>query len=264
MGLTQKTVGQSVIRFLQHLSSIYYLFVDTLKWLIVAPLKGQRPRVRAIIDQMVEVGVQSVFIVMLITFSLGVILAMQTAYQMQRFGATQYVGSLVSVAFVRELGPLMTALVITGRVGAAFTAELGTMKVSEEILALETMALNPVNFLIVPRFLAILIMLPMLTIVADVTGMFGGYLIGVGSLNIPSNLYLQRTFDALVLKDLFSGLFKSVVFAVIIVMIACYRAFIVEGGAAGVGRSTMISVVHSMVTIIFADLVLTAFFYFVF
>ncbi|MFQ5893750.1 MAG: MlaE family ABC transporter permease [Nitrospinota bacterium] len=264
MGLAQTAVGQSVIRFLHHLSSIYYLFTDTLHWLIVAPLRGRRLRVRAVISQMVEVGVQSLFIVVLISFFLGVILAMQTAYQMQRFGATQYVGSLVSVAFVRELGPLMTALVITGRVGAAFTAELGTMKVSEEILALETMALNPVGFLIVPRFLAIFIMLPVLTVVSNVTGIFGGYLIGVTSLNIPTHLYLKRTFDALVLKDVFSGLLKSFVFAMIIVMIGCYRAFIVEGGAAGVGRSTMISVVHSMVTIIFADLILTAFFYFLF
>jgi phospholipid/cholesterol/gamma-HCH transport system permease protein len=124
------------------------------------------------------------------------------------------------------------------------------------------MALNPVRFLIVPRFLAIFIMLPMLTIVADVMGMLGGYIIGVGSLNIPTHLYLKRTFDALVLKDIFSGLLKSFIFAMIIVMIASYRAFIVEGGAAGVGRSTMISVVHSMVTIIIADLILTAFFYF--
>jgi phospholipid/cholesterol/gamma-HCH transport system permease protein len=257
-------VGQSVIRFLQHLSSVYYLFLETLYWVFVAPLKGRRLRLRAVVEQMVEVGVQSLMIVVLIAFFIGVILAMQTAYQMQRFGATQYVGSLVSVAFVRELGPLMTALVITGRVGAAFTAELGTMKVSEEILALETMALNPVSFLIVPRFVAIIIMLPVLTIIANVTGILGGYLIGVGSLNIPTYLYIKRTFDALVLKDIFSGLLKSVVFALIIVMIGCYRAFIVEGGAAGVGRSTMISVVHSMVAIIFADLILTAFFYFLF
>ncbi len=264
MGLAQTAAGQSFIRFLQHLSSIYYLLVDTFHWMVVAPLSGHRLRGRAIIDQMYQVGVQSLFIVMLISFFLGVILAMQTAYQMQRFGATQYVGSLVSVAFVRELGPLMTALVITGRVGAAFTAELGTMNVSEELLALETMALNPIGFLIVPRFLAIVIMLPMLTVIADLTGMFGGYLIGVGSLNISSHLYIKRTIDALVLKDIFSGMVKTVVFAVIIVMIGCYRAFIVEGGAAGVGRSTMISVVHSMVTIIFADLILTAFFYFLF
>lgn len=264
MGLAHTAAGQSVIRFLQHLSSIYYLFKDTLHWAVVAPLKGRRLRVHAVVDQMVEVGVQSIFIVVLISFFLGVILAMQTAYQMMRFGATQYVGSLVSVAFVRELGPLMTALVITGRVGAAFTAEIGTMNVSEEVLALETMALNPVSFLVVPRFVAILIMLPMLTILASVTGIFGGYLIGVGSLNIPSHIYIKRTFDALVLKDIFSGLLKSGVFATIIVMISCYRALIVEGGAAGVGRSTMISVVHSMVAIIFADLILTAFFYFLF
>jgi phospholipid/cholesterol/gamma-HCH transport system permease protein len=264
MGFARTAAGQTFIRFLQHFTSIYYLFRETLHWIIVAPVKGKGLRIRAVSEQMYQVGVQSLFIVMLISFFLGVILAMQTAYQMQRFGATQYVGSLVSVAFVRELGPLMTALVITGRVGAAFTAELGTMNVSEEILALETMALNPVGFLIVPRFLAIIIMLPVLTVVANVTGIFGGYLIGVGSLNIASPMYIKRTLEALVLKDIFSGMFKTVVFAIIIVMIGCYRAFIVEGGAAGVGRSTMISVVHSMVAIIFADLILTAFFYFLF
>jgi phospholipid/cholesterol/gamma-HCH transport system permease protein len=264
MGLAQTPAGQSAIRFLQHLSSIYYLFKATLYWMIVAPLRGRRLRVNEIFDQMTAVGVRSLSIVTLVSLLIGIIMAMQMAQYMRKFGATQWVAAVVSVALVRELGPLMTALVVAGRVGAAFTAEIGTMNVSEEILALETMALDPVRFLIVPRFIALVIMLPALTILANVTGIFGGYLIGVGSLNIPSHLYIKLTFDALILKDLFSSFFKSLVFAIIIVMIGCYQAFIVRGGAEGVGRSTMTSVVHSMVTIIFADLILTAFFYYIF
>jgi len=208
---------------------------------------------------MEEVGVKSSTIVFLVSFLMGVILAFQSAHQLSRLGALEFVGALVSVAILRELGPLMTALVMAGRVGAAFTAEMGTMKVSDEVLALETMALNPVKFLITPRFLALLIMLPCLTIMADIMGVLGGFLIGVTTLGIDPVVYVNNALDAMVVKDVVTGLIKSVVFAVIIVMVGSYMAFIIEGGAEKVGQNTRTAVVVSI-----ADLVFTSLFFFVF
>ena len=168
------------------------------------------------------------------------------------------------MAMVRELGPVLTALVIAGRVGASITAELGTMKVTEQIDALETLAANPVKYLVVPRFLALCIMLPILTIYADFLGIIGGYLIGVYKLLIGPTIYLQMTYDSLVLKDLFTGLFKSLIFAVIICIVSCYEGFRAEGGAEGVGKATTLSVVTSFILIIAADCLFTAVFYFMF
>ncbi|MZH04075.1 MAG: ABC transporter permease [Nitrospinae bacterium] len=192
------------------------------------------------------------------------ILAFQSAHQLNRLGALEFVGALVGVAILRELGPLMTALVMAGRVGAAFTAEMGTMKVSDEVLALETMALDPVKFLITPRFLALLIMLPCLTIMADIMGIFGGFLIGVTTLEIDPVVYVNNSLDAMEIKDVVTGLIKSGVFAVIIVMVGSYMAFIIEEGAEKVGQNTRTSVVVSMILVIVADLVFTSLFFFVF
>jgi phospholipid/cholesterol/gamma-HCH transport system permease protein len=209
-----------------------------------------------------EVGVKSAVIVFLVSFLIGVILAFQTAYQLSQLGALEFVGALVGVAVTRELGPLMTALVMAGRVGASFTAEMGTMKVSDEILALETMALSPVKFLITPRFIAILVMLPCLTAMADLMGILGGFLIGVTTLGIDPAPYIDNSLDSMKLKDLITGLIKSGVFAVIIVMVGSYQAFIIEGGAERVGQNTRTSVVVSMILIIIADLLFTSLFYY--
>jgi phospholipid/cholesterol/gamma-HCH transport system permease protein len=156
------------------------------------------------------------------------------------------------------LGPLLTAIVITGRVGAAYTAELGTMKVSEEILALEVMAVNPVGYLVAPRCLALLLMLPCLTVFADVMGLVGGFVIGSLVYHVSPASYLHTTLSWLGLADIGAGLLKSVVFAVIIGIVGCYRALVVEGGPEGVGQATMVSVVTTIVLIIVADGVFTA------
>ncbi len=242
---------------------MYFLTTKTLHATFIEPFQGKPNKWGPVWVQMEEVGVKSTTIVFLITFLIGVILAFQMAYQLARFGALDFVGALVGVAVTRELGPLMTAIVMAGRVGASFTAEMGTMKVSDEILALETMALNPVKFLITPRFLAILIMLPCLTIMADFMGILGGYLIGTTTLGINSIAYINNSLDAIKVVDITTGLVKSVVFAVIIVMVGSYMAFIIEGGAEKVGQNTRNSVVISMVLIIIADLFFTALFYYV-
>jgi phospholipid/cholesterol/gamma-HCH transport system permease protein len=182
---------------------------------------------------------------------------------MQRISAQMYIASLVALSMTRELGPVLTALVVAGWVGAAITAEVGTMKVTEQIDALETLATNPVKYLVVPRFLALLFMLPLLTVYADFIGMMGGYIVSVFKLHINSNMYLNMTTDPLKLKDLYTGLLKSAIFAMIIVIISCYEGFRTEGGAEGVGRSTTLSVVTSFILIIAADCLFTALFYFI-
>jgi len=207
-------------------------------------------------------GVNSILIVCFVCFSMGMVLAMQSAYQLERLGATIYVAALVAVSMTREIGPVLTALVIAGRVGAAITAELSTMKVTEQIEALETLALNPVRYLVAPRFLALMVMLPCLVILGDVSGMIGGWFIGTSYLDLRSGLYVETTFDFLVKKDVLTGLLKGFVFSVIITMISCHRGLMTEGGAEGVGRSTTLAVVLSFIFIILADAILTAIFYF--
>jgi phospholipid/cholesterol/gamma-HCH transport system permease protein len=254
-------ISHNVLLFFQHLTSIAYLFHETVRWIVVKPFQGKPLRLRSIIVQMEEVGVKSIPIVFLVSFVIGIILVLQTAYQLDKFGAITYAASLASVALTREMGPLLTAIVLAGRVSAAYTAELGTMLVTEEIMALEVMAIAPISYLVVPRFLAMLIMLPCLTVCADVIGMVGGYVVGTAAIGIRSSLYIETTIEALLLKDILTGLFKSVVFAMIIAMVGCYMGFVVRGGAEGVGKSAMISVVTSLICVILADCFFTMLFY---
>lgn len=249
------------IVFLQHLTSIAFFFRETLRWMVVKPLQGKPLRWKAVIIQMDEVGVKSIPIVFLVSFVIGIILVLQTAYQLQKFGAVDYAASLASVALTREMAPLLTAIVLAGRVSAAFTAELGTMLVTEEITALEVMAISPIAYLVVPRFLAMLLMLPCLTVLGDVVGIIGGYVVGTSAVGIRSALYIERSIDGLMMKDILTGLTKSFVFAGIIAMVGCYMAFVVRGGAEGVGKATMISVVTSLISIIIADCFFTTIFY---
>ncbi len=252
------------VLFLRHLSSVLILTRETLYWVVVGPFRGKPWRWRTVIHHMDEAGVKSLPIVIIIGFFTGVILAMQAAYQLKQIGVTEMVGPLVTVSLVRELGPMMVAIIVAGRVGAAFTAEIGTMKVSEEILALETMAVNPVEFLITPRFIALFFMLPCLSVLADLVGMLGGMFIAVTSLQMDAGYYWHLSLKALFLRDILTGVGKTFVFAVIIVMVGCYQAFVVEGGAEGVGRATMVAVVVSLVLIVVSDAMFATLFYFVF
>ena len=215
-------------------------------------------------EQMEKIGVSSLPIVFLTALFTGVVLALQSAYQLQRLSAETYISSLVALSMTRELGPVLTALVIAGRVGAAISAEVGTMRVTEQIDALEALSTDPVRYLVVPRLVALAVMLPLLTLYADLIGILGGYLVGVYKLGVASSLYMHMTWEPLGLKDVFTGLFKALVFAVIISTIACHEGFETKGGAEGVGRSTTLSVVISFILIITADCFFTALFYFVF
>ncbi|MBU1933484.1 MAG: ABC transporter permease [Candidatus Omnitrophica bacterium] len=254
-----KKLGQRTVKFFIYIGGIFHLLISTLFQLVVPPLRRKE-----IFTQMYKVGVLSFPIVFLVAFFTGMVLALQSAYQLTKMNAQIYISSLVALSMVRELGPVLTALVIAGRVGASITAELGTMKVTEQIDALETLAVNPVKYLVVPRFIALCVMLPILTVYADFLGIIGGYLIGVYKLLIGHTIYIKMTFDPLLFKDLFTGLLKSFVFAIIICIISCYEGFRTEGGAEGVGRATTLSVVTSFIMIIMADCLFTALFYFVF
>jgi phospholipid/cholesterol/gamma-HCH transport system permease protein len=252
-------IGRNTLEFLYFLGGLTDLSLQAFYQLFLPPFKRYR-----VFEQAKKAGLDSFSIVSLVSLFIGIILALQTAVQMQRLGSEMYIASIVALSLVRELGPVITALVIAGRVGAAIAAEIGSMQVTEQIDALETLATNPIKYLVVPRLLALTIMLPVLTIYADLIGILGGYLICVFKLGISSSLYLNITFEALLLKDLFTGLIKSAFFGMIIAFVSCYEGFNVEGGAEGVGRATTRAVVNTFIMIIAADCVFTAIFYFIF
>jgi len=237
----------------------------SVRWLgqvLTGRAKLTRFRWRAIISQMVRVGVDAVPIICLTVFFTGIIISLQMAHVLDAFGVIRYVGSVVGVSIVRELGPLLAAVVMSGFAGAAIAAEIGTMQVSEEIMALETSALDPVPFLVVPRLLACVLMIPVLTVIADFVGIFGGFLVGTGLLNIPAAVYLDNTIDYLVNKDMVTGLIKAEAFGILICLVACYQGFRVTGGAEGVGRATTQAVVLGIFYIVAADCFFTTLFYF--
>ncbi len=205
-----------------------------------------------------EVGADSFPIVTIISACTGIILALQSAQQLEKVGAISYVANLVGVTIIRELGPLLTAIIVTGRSGAAFTAEIATMQISEEIDALEVMGIEPVRFLVVPKLIAMLIMVPCLTVWADFVGIFSGGLFSSAALGLNHVTYFNNTVEFLKLQDIFSGLVKSGGFAVAITMIGCWQGFLAREGAADVGRKTTNSVVISIFMIILLDLFFTA------
>ena len=255
-------IGKNFLSMVSELKAVLGLFFDTVNLIVSGPLKRKMVGWDSIVYQMVFSGTQSVVIVFFVALFTGVVIAMQSAYQLADFGATIYVAPMVSISMARELGPVFTALVVTGRVGSAITAELGTMKVSEQIEALEVMALDPVRFLVVPRFLALLIMLPCLTIMSDIVGVLGGLLVGIFQLNLNFHRYWRFTFEFLTWKDIWTGLIKSVGFAMVISMISCYVGITTRGGAEGVGKSTTRSVVLCFIMIILVDVIMTQLFYF--
>lgn len=231
-------------------------------WLFVAPALGRMFSVGECFRQAVRIGIQALPMAALTAFSVGFTLAMQGAEQLGRMGADDYVPDLVALTLLRELGPLLIATIVIGRSGSAVTAELGTMKVSEEIEALETMAIDPVRFLVIPRVLALMILLPFITVFGNYIGMFGGWTIAFFSLEMNTSQYIMRCLERCEPWDLYSGLVKSVVFAWLIATISCHKGLTVNGGAEGVGLSTTSSVVTCMLSVLVANALLTALFFF--
>lgn len=256
------TTGFRVLHALAYIARLWTLFSASLYYAFIAPFKYPKMiRRRATSSMMLEAGVHSLPILLLINFLVGVILAMQSAYQLEKLGVTDFVPGLVAVTVCREIGPLITAIVISARVGAAITAELGTMVVGEEIMALQTMALRPIPFLVVPRLIALTFMLPCLTVIADFIGMFGGMTIGLLGIDMTAAQYVNGTTSTLALMDVWTGLTKSIGFGAGIAIVSCHEGLSVEGGAEGVGVATTRSVVNSILFIIITDLIFTIIFY---
>jgi phospholipid/cholesterol/gamma-HCH transport system permease protein len=256
------SVGRNTIGMLAYLGGLARIGGKAAWFTFIGPFRGQPLRIQRAIHQAMAVGVEALPILSVITFFMGVILALQGAYELRKFGALQYVASAVAISMTRELGPLMTAIVVIGRSGSAFAAEIGTMKVTEEIDALETMALNPVNFLVTPKFLAMVIMMPCLTTWADLMGVLGGSLFGITSAGFTFPSYIRATLDALYLRDVLTGLIKSVMFGMVITAVGCHEGFSTGAGAEEVGRSTTAAVVMSIFLVVVVDLVFTSLFYF--
>jgi phospholipid/cholesterol/gamma-HCH transport system permease protein len=253
-------VGTATERSVAYVGGLAQLFWKSLRVLFFSPLKRRRGLERGVHEAMAA-GVSALPITSLITFFVGVIIALQGAYQLQHLGATQLVASLVSISITRELGPLITAIVVIGRSGSAFAAEIGTMRVTEELDALETMALDPIAFLVVPKFVAMAVMLPALAVWADFMGMLGGCLFGVASHNFTFGSYIIATRDALVAHDITTGVVKALVFGLVITAVGCQEGFSTGAGAEAVGRSTTSAVVVSIFLVIIIDLVFTILFY---
>lgn len=255
-------LGRNTLGFIRYLSGLYDLGAKAAYWTFVEPFKGRPVKWANAVHQMVLVGVDSIPIVSLISLFIGIVLGLQGAHELSKFGATYFVTALVGVSMTRELGPLITAIVVAGRSGSSFAAELGTMKVSEEIDALEAMGLNSVRFLVVPKYLAMLLMMPCLTLISDLSGILGGALFEVVQLDRSFRGCLLDTRDALAMQDVSTGLIKALVFGIIIAQVGCYEGFSVRGGAEGVGKATTASVVISIFLVIFADVIFTTIFYF--
>ncbi len=253
--------GRGAIAVFRAFIDVSVLMVDTIEWLLVAPFRGRGIRFKAAVTQFVEVGFNAIPIVALICLLMGAILAMQSQYQLERFGVDYLVPDLVAVAAMRELSPLMAAILITGRSGSAFTAEIGTMKVSEEVDALDVMGLNPIKYLVVPKFLGTILAVPMVTLVATFMMIAGGFLLSTQYIGQDVSTYIQRSADSFSWNDFLNGMTKSVFFAMTICWVGVYRGFQTEGGAGEVGKMTTSSVVTSIFMIIIVDVIFTYLFF---
>lgn len=220
---------------------------------------GSRPwHMRMLLQQAEEVGVQSLPVVMLTALFTGMVLALQSYIVFHRFAAESLTGLVVSMSLVRELGPVLVGLMVAGRVGASFAAELGTMRVTEQIDALWTLSTDPVRYLIMPRLIAVTLMMPLLVVIADFIGIYGGYAISVHVLDQNPVVYIENTTVYMELEDFYSGLVKAAFFGVLIGIIGCTEGFNCKGGAAGVGTATTRAVVISCMSILVSDYFLTA------
>jgi len=256
-------LGMRTLAVLEHIGSMVMLFRNVSGWLwrSIRYRKKFRFGFAAIVSQVVRVGARSIFIISLVSGCIGFILALQLAPPLDQFGQKELVANIIGVAVLRELGPLIAAVVLTGFAGAAIAAEIGTMVVGEEIEALEAHALNPVRFLVIPRVLASVVSMTCLGVIADVVAITAGLMTAMVALDIPYATYVNNLLDQVKPVDFWTGIGKGSIFGLLIGIIACGNGLQVTGGAAGVGKATTATVVESVVAIIIADMVFTAIFY---
>jgi phospholipid/cholesterol/gamma-HCH transport system permease protein len=254
--------GERALEIRSLLFEYLLLCADSAWFLIIGLFKAKVIRWPVVAYEMSAMGSKALGVVGLIAFLVGGTMALQSAAQLRQFGANIFVVDLIGISMTRELGPLMAAIVVAGRSGSAVAAEIGTMVVTEEVDALRTMGLHPTRFIVVPKLLAISITQPLLTVLADICGIFGGFLVGILYLEIGPETFLARLEESLLTKDLLTGLIKSVIFAQLIVTVGAICGFRTTGGADAVGRSTTTSVVAGIFAVITADAVASLLFYF--
>jgi phospholipid/cholesterol/gamma-HCH transport system permease protein len=248
-----RKLGAGALFILRRMGRMGLFFAKTCYYLFRPPLK-----ISWILKQIWFIGTQSTFVIFLTGAFAGMVLGLQGYYTLNRFGTTALLGPMVALSLIRELGPVFSALMVTGRAGSAMTAEIGIMRISEQIDALELMGLNPYRYLVVPRLVAGIISLPLLTAIFDVVGIFGGYLIGVNLLDVGKGTYFGEMANYLDLEDVLAGVYKSFSFGILITWISCYKGYYAGFGAEGVSKATTQAVVLSSVLILFWDYVMTS------
>ena len=249
-------IGKMVFTIFSSIGEIVIFFLDCLKYLFTDKFY---PRI--LVQQLIKVGYNSLPVVGLTSIFTGMVLALQSYTGFSRFSAESAIPNVVVLSITRELAPVLAGLMVAGRAGASIAAEIGTMKVTEQIDALRTLSTNPFNYLFIPRILAGIISLPFLVFIGDIIGVFGGYLICTKVLNFNAVVYLQNTYNFVQFLDVFSGLVKASVFGFIITLMGCYHGFNAKGGAQGVGLSTTYSVVSSSILILLMNYILTSLFF---
>jgi phospholipid/cholesterol/gamma-HCH transport system permease protein len=252
--LIAEGIGHATRYFLREVGGVFWFIVNTFEETFERIQHGRVPfRAASFFRHTERAGVDSVPLVGLVSFFLGLTMALLTGYQLQRFGTERLIPGLVAIAFTRELGPLLTGIMLAARIGAAFTAELGTMQVSEEVEAIESMGIGPLRFLVAPRMLALFLLMPCLSMVSNIAAVLASSLVCKAYFSIAFPYFLDLVKDSLLIRDIITGILKSFLFGLLIAAIACYRGLTVKGGAAGVGTSTTSSVVTAITTVIGCD-----------
>ena len=248
-------VGEKAYDFKERFLEALYLTSDIAYWSIIGMFSGKNRRKGSVAQQAIVIGVDALPIIGLLSFIIGLILALQSAAQLRQFGANIFVADLLAISMVREMGPMMTAIIVAGRSGSSFASEIATMKVTEELDALKMMSINPLRYVVAPKMLAITVCMPLLVTLAIIIGILGGLVIAMTYLNLSAYSYLHECFTILAFKDLSLSLVKSIVFSWVIVVIGSYYGFQVEGGAEGVGKATTNAVVSSIFAVILIDVI---------
>ncbi|MFQ5851734.1 MAG: MlaE family ABC transporter permease [Candidatus Binatia bacterium] len=246
-------IGRWTLDWLSGMGKMFLFLLSSLVWAFRPPAK-----IDLIIQQIKAIGVDSLLVVLLSGLFTGMVMGLQGYYSLRKFNAESWLGSAVALGLLRELGPVLSAFMVTGRTGSAMAAELGTMRVTEQIDALYSMAINPIKYLVSPRIIAGLIAMPLLTAIFDIVGIYGAYLIGVGLLGVSSGSYFSGMESSVVFRDVYSGLLKSLSFGLIITWVCCYKGFHAPPMAIGVSRATTESVVLSFVLILVWDYFMTS------
>ena len=255
-------LGSGSVDFLQSIKDGIYLIADISYWSFVGIFDRKGQRKGSVIQQALFIGVDALGIIVLLSLILGLILALQSAAQLRQFGANIFVADLMAISMVTEMGPILTAIILAGRSGSSIASEIATMQVTEEIDALKIMAINPIRYVVVPKFHAITICIPLLVTASTLIGIFGGLIVSVTYLDLSATVFIDRVFEVLTLRDAIIGLGKSYFFAWVIVIIGSYYGFKVKGGAEGVGKVTTQAVVASIFWIIILDAINSLIFYF--